>query len=91
MHARCVVNVVQRGGAQAPLLCGARRCAGRHGTREVLEAAVQADPELRVTAAGLGERSDDGEEGCRDGLCNPWDQNALGIAGTLDGVPREDL
>ena len=59
MHARCVVNAVRQGGAQAPLLCGERGCTVRHGKRE---AKVQADPGLRVTAAGLGGRPDDGEE-----------------------------
>ena len=74
MHARCVVNAVRRSGAQASLICGARGCAVRHGRREAIEAAVQADPGLRVTAAGLGGRSDDGEEERQDGLCYPWDE-----------------
>jgi len=91
MHARCVVNAARRGGAQVPLLCGARGCTARHGRREALEAAVQADPGLRVTAAGLGGRPDDREDGRRDGLLYPWDQNTLGIAGPLDDVPLEDL
>ena len=91
MHARCVVSAVRRGGAQAPLLCGARGCTVRHGRREALEAAVQADPGLRVTAARLGGRPYDREEGHRDGLYYPWDQNTLGIAGPLDDVPLEDL
>ena len=91
MHARCVVNAVGRGGAQAPLICGARGCTVRHGRREAIEAAVQADPGLRVTAAGLGGRPDDGEEERPDGLCYSWDQNTLGIAGPLDDVPLEDL
>ena len=72
MHAWCVVNAVRRGGAQASLLCGARGCTVRHGRREAIEAAVQADPGLPVTAAGLGGRPDDGEEERRDGLCYPW-------------------
>ena len=37
MHARRVVNAVRRGGAQAPLLCGARGCTLRHERREALE------------------------------------------------------
>ena len=69
-HARWVVNAVGRGGAQASFLCGARGCTIRHGRREAIEAAVQADPGLRVTAAGLRGRPDDGEEERRDGLYN---------------------
>ena len=91
MHARCVANAVRRGGAQAPLLCRARGCTVCNGGREVLEAAVQADPGLRVTAAGLRGRHDDGEEERRDGLYHPWDRNTLGIAGPLDDVPLKDL
>ena len=53
--------------------------------------AVQADPGLRVTAAGLGERSDGGEEGRRDGFCYPWDQNTSWVAGPLDDVSFESL
>ena len=48
MHARFEVNAAMRGGAQAALLCGARGCTARHGRRESLKAAVQADPGLRV-------------------------------------------
>ena len=33
MHARCVVNAIRRGGAQASFLCGARGCTVRHGRR----------------------------------------------------------
>ena len=91
MHARCVVNAVRRSGAQAPLLCGATSCTARHGRREALEAAVQADPGLRVTAVGLGGIPDDGEDGPLHGLCYPWDQDTWGIAGPLDDVPLEDL
>ena len=91
MYARCEVNAIRRGGLQAPILCRAGECTARHGRREALEAAVQADPRLRVTAARLEGRSDNGEEGCRDGLRYPWDQNTLGIAGPLDAVPLEDL
>ena len=91
MHARCVVDAVTRGGAQALLLCGARGCTVRDGRREGLGAADQSDPGLRVTAARLGGRPDDGEEGRRDGLCYPWEQNTLGIAGPLCDAPLEDL
>ena len=90
MHARCVVNAVRRGGAHAPLRCSARGCTVCHRRRKT-EAAVQADPGLRVTAAGLGGRPDDGEEGRCDGICYPWDQNTLGVARSLDEVLLEDL
>ena len=91
MHARCVVNAAWRGEAQAPLLCGARECTVRYGRRESLEAAVQTDPGLCITAAGLGGRPEDREDGRRDGLLYPWDQNTLGIAGSLDDISLEDL
>ena len=90
-HARCLVNAVRRGGVQAPLLCVARGCTVRHGRREALEAAVQADPGLRATAVGLGGIPSDDEEGRLHGLCYPWDQDTLGIAGPIDNVPLEDL
>ena len=90
MHARCVINVVMRSGAQAPLLCSARDCTARHGRQEALEAAVQANPVLRATAVGLGGIPGDGEDGRLHGLCYPWYQDTLGIAGPLD-VPLEDL
>ena len=85
------MNAVRRGGAQAPLLCGARGCTVRHGRWEALEAAVQADPGLRATAVGLGGIPSDDEEGRLHGLCYPWDQDTLGIAGPLDDVPIEDF
>ena len=34
MHAGCVVNAVRRGGAQAPLLCGARGCTVREDGKQ---------------------------------------------------------
>ena len=91
MHARCVVNAVRRGGARAPLLCGASACTARNGKREALEAAVQADPGLRITAVGLGGRLDEGEEGRINGLYYPWDQDTLGISSPIDDVSLEDL
>ena len=91
MHARWVVDVVRRGGAKAPLLCGARGCTVHHGRREAFEAAVQVDPGLRVTAARLRGRPHDGEVRHCDGLCYPWDQNTLGIAGPRDDVLLENL
>ena len=91
MHARCVVNAVRRGEAQAPLLCEASERTVRHGRREAFKAAVQVAPGLRATAAGLAGRPDDGEEGRGYGLCYPVDQNTLGIAGPLDDVLLEDL
>ena len=57
-----------------------------------LETSVgDADPGLRVTAVGLGWMPDDGEIGWLHGLCYPWDQDTLGIAGPIDNVPLEDL
>ena len=91
MHARCVVNAVRRDGKRAPLLCGASGCTGRHWKREALQAEVQADPGLRITAVELGGRLDEGEEGRLLGLCYPWDQDTLGIAGPNDDVSLEDL
>ena len=85
MHARCLVNAVRRGGAQASLLCGARGYTVRHGRREAIEAAVQADLGLHVTAAGLGGRPDDGA-----GMASAI-PNTLRFAGPLDDVPLEDL
>ena len=65
MHGPCVMNAVKRGGAWAPLLCGA----GHYGRREALEAAVQADPRLRAAAAKLGGRPHDGEDRRPHELC----------------------
>ena len=90
-HGRCVVNAVRRSGAHAPLLCGTRGCTVSHGRRDALGAAVQTDPGLRATAVGLGGVPDDGEDGRLHGLCYPWDQDTLGIAGPLDEVPLDDL
>ena len=45
---------------------------------------------LRATAVGLGGIPGDGEDGRLHGLCYPWYQDTLGIAGPLD-VPLEDL
>lgn len=59
VHGPCVVNRVRRGGAWAPLLCGAKKHAVHYGRREALEAAVQADPRLRAAAAKLGGRPHD--------------------------------
>ena len=87
MHARCVVNVVRSSGSQPPLRFGAKRCTARQWRREALEAVVQAEPGLRVTAVGLRRIPDDGKDGRLHGLCYPWDQDALGIAGPLDDVP----
>ena len=89
MHARRVINVIRIRGAQAPLLCGARSCTACHGRREALEAAVQANPGLRATAVGLGRIPHDGEDRRFHGLCYLWNQNTLGIAGSLD-VPLDD-
>ena len=58
MHAWCVVEAIGRGGSHAQLICCTRGCTVRHGRREAPEAAVQADPGLRVTVAGLVGRPD---------------------------------
>ena len=91
IHSRCVVEAIRRGGSHAQLICGTRGCTARHGRRESLEAAVQADPGLRVTFAGLGERPDNNWDERREEVCYPWDQNSLGIAGPLDDVSLEQL
>ena len=78
MHARCVVNTAGRGGAQAPLFCGARECKVRHGRREALEVAAQANLGLRVNPAGLGERPDHGEDGRRGGFSIPGTRTCWG-------------
>ena len=91
MRARYVVEAFRRGGSHAQLIYNTRGCTVRHGRRESLEAAVQADPGLRVTFAGLGERPDNNWDERREEVCYPWDQNSLGIAGPLDDVSLEQL
>ena len=81
----------QERGGRAPLLCGARGCTACHGRREALEEAVQADAGLCATAVGLGGKPDDDEDGRLRGLCYPWEQDTLRIAGPLDDVPVENL
>ena len=60
---------------------------------EALEAAIQADPGLRVTAVRLGGGGvpDDAEDRRLHGFCYPWEQDPLGIAGPLVDAPLEDL
>ena len=57
LHSRCVLVAVRSGGAQrgiqAPLVCSERRYGARHGRREALDTAVQADPSLRDAAVAL--------------------------------------
>ena len=53
--------------------------------------AVQADPGPRITAVGPGGKLDEGEEWRLQGLCYPWDEDTLGIAGPIDDVTLEDL
>ena len=48
MHAHSVVNAVRRDGAQPSRFCGEREFTVRHGRREALEEAAQADPCLRA-------------------------------------------
>ena len=79
MRVRCVVEAIRTSGSHAQLICGTRGCTARHGRRESLEAAVQADPGLRVTVAGLGERPDNNWGERREEVCYPLDQNSLQI------------
>ena len=74
----------------APLVCSERGCGARHGIREALEAAVQADPGLRDAAVVLTGRPEEDGEG-RQGLYSPWDQDNLGVADPLDRVSVTDL
>ena len=91
MHARCVVEAIRRGGLHVQLICGTRGCTGHHRRRELLEAAVQANPGLRVAVAGLRRRPDNSWGERREELCYPWDQTSLGLAGPLDDVSLEQL
>ena len=92
MHARCVVEAIRRGWPHAQLICGTRGCTARHGRRESLKAAVQADLGLRVTVAGLGGRPDNhwGERGGKS-YATRGTKTSLGIAGPLDDVSLEQL
>ena len=89
MHARCVAEAM--GGSHVQLICGTRGCTGHHRRRELLEAAVQANPGLRVAVAGLRRRPDNSWGERREELCYPWDQTSLGLAGPLDDVSLEQL
>ena len=91
MHTRCVVEAIRRGGTHAQLIGGTRQCTARHWRRESPEAAVQADPGVRVTVAGLGRRPDNNWGERREELCYPRDQKSPGIAGPLDDVSLEQL
>ena len=89
LHARCVVEALARGGAPAPLSCPAVSCRSQHPRRDVLEAAVQADPGLRKLAA----RIRGGAAGDVDlrGLWNGVDQNSRSEAPPRDAVSLDDL
>ena len=80
-----------RRGTQAPLVCSERGCGARHGTREALDAAVQTDHGLQDAAAALRGRPEEDDEGHRQGLYCPWDQDSLGVADSLDRVSLNDL
>ena len=86
IRARCVVEAIRRGGSQAQLFYGTNGCTARRERRESSEAALQADPGLHVTVAGLGGRMNIIRSERREALCNPGDQPSLGIAGPLDDV-----
>ena len=95
LHARCVLLAVRSGGAQrgiqAPFVCSERGCGARHGRREVLEAVAQVDPGLLNAAVALTARPEEDDEGHRQGLYYPWDQDSLGVADPLDRVSLTDL
>ena len=74
-----------------PFGCSERGCGARHGRREALEAAIQADPGLRDAAVALKGRPEEDDEGHLQGLYYPWDQNILGVADPLDRVSLTDL
>ena len=78
-------------GIQTPLVYGERGCGAHHRRREALEAAAQADPGLRDAALALTGRPEDDDEGHRQGLYYPWDQDSLGVADPLDRVSCTDL
>ena len=54
-HAQYVVRAIPRDWSHENPICGAHGCTARHGRRESLEAAVQADPELSVRSQNLKE------------------------------------
>ena len=82
LHARSVLVAVRSAGArrwiQAPFVCSERGCGARHGRREALEAAVQADPGLRDAAVALTGRPREDNERHRQGFYCPWDQDSFG-------------
>ena len=80
-----------RKGGHRRRLCGERGCGARHGRREALDAAAQADPGIRDAAAALRGRPEQDDEGHRQGLYFPWDQDSLGVANLLDSVSLNDL
>ena len=94
IHARCVLVTARSGGArrgaQAPLVCSERGCGARHGRREALDVAVQADPGLRDAAAALRGVPEEDDEGHRQALYCPWNHHSLGLADLLDRVSSND-
>ena len=74
-----------------PFGCSERGCGARHGRREALEAAIQADPGLRDAAVALTGRPEEDDQGHRQELYYPWDQDSLGVADPLDRVSLTDL
>ena len=88
---RCVVEVLARGVAPAPLRYPAVSCRAQHLRRDALEAAVQADPGLRNRAARMGgETAGDADLRSR-GLWYGWDHNSLGVGPPIDAVSLDDL
>ena len=74
-----------------PFGCSERGCGARHGRREALEAAIQADPGLRDAAVALTGRPEEDDQGHRQELYYPWDQDSLGVADPLDRVSLTDI
>ena len=60
-----------RRGTQAPLVCSERGCGGRHGRRDALDAAVQADSGVRDAAVAVSGRPEEGDKGHRQRLYYP--------------------
>ena len=78
-------------GIQEPLVCSKRGCGAPHGRRETLEATVPAAPGLRDAIVHLTGRPEEDDEGHRQGLYYPWDQDILGVADPFDRVSLADL
>ena len=87
-HARCVLVTVRSDGAQRgiqePLVCSDRGCGAHNGRRKALDAAVQADPDLRDAPVSLRGGPEEDVKGQGHGLCYPWDHDSLEVADPLE-------